>query len=688
MDDFASALGLKTETKNPFDVALEKEGVLGTPKEHFIRSLYEQESASGKNAQTSNAGATGGMQIIPKTFQSVADKGWDINNPEHNARAGIRYASQLYDMSKGDEKAAAAGYYGGPNGLIKAQQGVAVRDPRNPTAPNTLQYGEQVADRANVMRDSSGFESALFGKNAPEEEAKIAKAESKDKISSFAAGFGGAISKTGGAIEQLVGKGVGLVAPETGKKIEQHALEQIKKTQEITEPYIQANPKTALAGEAAGLILNPVNKVIPGGATTSMTGTLAQGAAQGAAINVLTTPVTDENKSFLTEKLKQAFVQGAPAGALGAAVIKGAGAIAEPVTNALGDIGQKAVKTLRDAGVPIDVAQATGSAFLNRTKAALMDNPFTAGKEEVFAAAQKAAYNKAISKTMGEDASAITPEVISAAKQRLGENYDTIASRNNIQFDKDMNLSLKNIEEEAQQVLNPEQFSTIKKQIDNILAKADSNGGALHGEQYQSIKRVLDKISGGRDTDTAQYSRDLKEALLAGLSRSAEASGNKADVALLKLTNKQYSNMKKIEDVVLKNPQGDVSPSLLSNSLATKAKRYSIYQDDPELANLARAGKLVLEQKLPNSGTMARFLAQSPITAAIKAGYGKTAQMAINNPRIAKYLEQGVSPGMLRNILNIPQAAGAYVPKYAAKPGAAGATTLREMINLRNREQQ
>ena len=686
MDDFAAALGIKSEAKTPFDIALEKEGIIGTPKENFIRSLYEQESSSGKNTKTSNAGAVGGMQIIPATFKAVADKEWDILDPEHNSRAGIRYASQLYDMSKGDVKAAAAGYYGGPNGLIKAQQGIAVRDPRNPNAPTTLQYGEQVADRANSMQESSDFENALFAQKKPQEEKLVKKAET-DKLSSFAAGFGGAISKTAGAIEQLAGKGIGLVAPQTGKKIEEHALEQIKKTQEITEPFIQTNPKTALAGEAVGLILNPINKVIPGGATTSMAGTLAQGAAQGAAINLLTTPVTDENKSFLTEKLKQAFV-GGTAGAVGAGVIKGAGALAEPVTNALGDIGQKAVKTLRDAGVPVDVAQATGSAFLNRTKAALMDNPFTAGKEEAFAGMQKAAYNKAISKTMGEDASAITPEVIASAKQRLGENYDTIASRNNIHFDKEMNTSLKNIEEEAQQVLSPEQFATVKKQVDNILTKADANGGALHGEQYQSIKRVLDKISGGRDTDVAQYSRDLKEALLAGLSRSAEASGNKADVALLKQTNKQYSNMKKIEDVVLKNPQGDVSPSLLSNSLATKAKRYSIYQNDPELANLARAGKLVLEQKLPNSGTMARFLSQSPVTALIKAGYGKTAQAVMNNPAAAKYLEQGVSPGALRNILNIPQTASKFVPEYAAKPGVAGATALRELINLRNREQQ
>ena len=54
------------------------------------RSIYQQESSSGKKPKTSNAGAVGGMQIVPNTFNSVADKGWNIANPEHNARAGVR----------------------------------------------------------------------------------------------------------------------------------------------------------------------------------------------------------------------------------------------------------------------------------------------------------------------------------------------------------------------------------------------------------------------------------------------------------------------------------------------------------------------------------------------------------------------------------------------------------------------
>ena len=133
-------------TNNYFDVALQAEGLTG-PLADFARSIFRQESGGGKNTKTSNAGAVGGMQILPGTFNSVADKGWDISNPYHNARAGIRYIKNMNTLAQGDLKLTAVGYYGGPGAINKARKGIAVSDPRNPHAPNTLQYGEQVVAR-------------------------------------------------------------------------------------------------------------------------------------------------------------------------------------------------------------------------------------------------------------------------------------------------------------------------------------------------------------------------------------------------------------------------------------------------------------------------------------------------------------------------------------------------------------
>lgn len=132
--------------KSLFDQALQAEGITG-PLAALARGIYGQESDGGHNASTSNRGAVGGMQIIPSTFKSMADPGWDINDPLLNARAGIRYLKQLDKQAGGDPRLTAAGYYGGPGALEKARQGIAVSDPKNPNAPNTLQYADQVAAR-------------------------------------------------------------------------------------------------------------------------------------------------------------------------------------------------------------------------------------------------------------------------------------------------------------------------------------------------------------------------------------------------------------------------------------------------------------------------------------------------------------------------------------------------------------
>jgi hypothetical protein len=163
------------------DKALQQEGVTGRAAD-FVKSLYQQESSSGENTRTSNAGAVGGMQIIPTTFSSVADAGWDINNPEHNVRAGIRYANQMFDKAGGDAKLAAAGYYGGDGGLNKARKGKAVSDPRNPHAPNTLEYGDEVASRMGDGEKVVGLLSDMGGDMNAKSSSKPAAKPKGDRV--------------------------------------------------------------------------------------------------------------------------------------------------------------------------------------------------------------------------------------------------------------------------------------------------------------------------------------------------------------------------------------------------------------------------------------------------------------------------------------------------------------------------
>ena len=150
--DEASGSPTGAYTPEMFDAALEAEGVTGHAAD-VMRSLFQQESGSGRNTRTSNANARGGMQIIPPTFRSVADPDWDIDTPWHNVRAGIRYGMQGYRAAGGDPALTGAHYYGGPGGLKAARQGQARFDPRNPNAPSTLEYGAQVASRVRAPRE-------------------------------------------------------------------------------------------------------------------------------------------------------------------------------------------------------------------------------------------------------------------------------------------------------------------------------------------------------------------------------------------------------------------------------------------------------------------------------------------------------------------------------------------------------
>jgi hypothetical protein len=128
-----------------FEQALKDEGIKGTNLEPVARSIFQQESSSGANVKTSNAGARGPMQVLPATFKAYNPQG-NIDNPYDNSVGGLRYIKDLFNKT-GDLGLTAVGYYGGPKAIEKAKQGVAVSDPRNPNAPNTLQYMEQVMGR-------------------------------------------------------------------------------------------------------------------------------------------------------------------------------------------------------------------------------------------------------------------------------------------------------------------------------------------------------------------------------------------------------------------------------------------------------------------------------------------------------------------------------------------------------------
>lgn len=205
---------LYRRAKDPFAAALGDEGISGKLAE-IAKSIYQQESGSGRNSKTSNAGAVGGMQILPGTFKEVADKDWDINDPYDNARAGIRYLSKLFEKADGDPQLTAAGYYGGPGGLEKAKKGIAVSDPRNPNAPDTLEYGKQVASR--LSKDGPKSEKTGAQQSEAVGQTDYSKMSNEELLAAYSAAKGGNKTTTepgkeGRSFMGDLGRQVGLTA--------------------------------------------------------------------------------------------------------------------------------------------------------------------------------------------------------------------------------------------------------------------------------------------------------------------------------------------------------------------------------------------------------------------------------------------------------------------------------------------
>ena len=658
-----------------------------------------------ENSRTSDVspkGATGTFQFMPATAKAY---NVDTNDDISSATGAAQYLGDLIKQYDGNISAAVAHYNGGTKAgkevasgnlppaketrdyLTKVHSSLPINqadikwDSQDPaTSNNQLDINQNNINQADIKWDETPIAIA----SNPDFQKKVSERAMAEKpwYEKFNAGLGKSALDFGQGVKQVLDIPAKYAEEQiTGGNTVAKSAEQTQK--EINQEKVNSESLMNTGAGMAGNISGNVLQYATGGKLLNAN-TYKGAAALGTILGGLRPTADDESHIF------NALAEGG-LNVAGMGIVDSVGRIAQPVKNVLNNIGQKAVQTLKDAGVPLDAAQATGSTILQKLKTGLSDNFLTAGAQSEFSETQKVAYNKAIAKTMGEDSTHITPTEIQNAKNRLGENYDAIVSRNDIRLDSTLKNHLSNIGDEAQHVLIPEHYNIVQKQIDNILSKAKQNGGSLDGTQYQSIKKVLDKLSNNANSDVSGYAKELKESLLDGLTRNAEATGNTADIALLKETNKQYGNMKKIENVA-DFSTGNISPSKLYNSLKTKSNRYSFYQEDPQLADLARSGSVILNEKTPNSGTASRIvslLAPGLATGGAVAGYNavtgkgdlwdaagafasgvalpKILQHAINNPGFRKYLEEGISSKgtAIRSLLEAPCIASSLCFIYA-----------------------
>ena len=210
----------------------------------------------------------------------------------------------------------------------------------------------------------------------------------------------------------------------------------------------------------------------------------------------------------------------------------------------------------KSLGIDIPLDRLVDSKPLNAIAASLNYIPLSgrAGTE----AKMSSQLNKALSNTFGQDTTNITKGLRDASGD-LGQKFDDVLKNNKVNVTDNFLNSIGDIENTANNELGADSFKPIKNQLNEILAKTDSNN-QIDGQAAYNIKKSLDRISNGSGNE-AYHARELKKSLMDALNNSLTPNAA-SDFAK---TRQQYGNMLSLENLAKNGAEGDISVARLAN---------------------------------------------------------------------------------------------------------------------------
>jgi hypothetical protein len=393
----------------------------------------------------------------------------------------------------------------------------------------------------------------------------------------------------------------------------------------VVNPLI-ADAAAAAAGvagrvvPAVGSALQWAGDMIGGnaGSAASLGGRLVQAGAratQGAALGGETAALTSgQSDRPLGQQIAQGAKTGAALGVAVPAMIGATSAAANALTGGAAgitpEVAQLAQLARDQYGIRLKAPQLGMSPTLAYTNNALKMLPGSgAGAEN---AAVQSQFNRAVAQTFGENATKITPDVLSRAQARIGAVMNHVENGAKISLDNDFINDIAGIESNARASLPDSEFGVVRRQLDNILTNLQP-GDTITGTTYGNLIHKgspLNAALNSSDSNIRNYAGQIQEALRDSLTRSLPVE----DAAAYQLARTQYKNLKTVQPLTLRadttgGPMpstGDISPAAL-RAAVNKSFGDGVAQAPPgrvPLNDLARIGQMLKEP--PTSGTAER----------------------------------------------------------------------------------
>ncbi len=406
---------------------------------------------------------------------------------------------------------------------------------------------------------------------------------------------------------------------------------------------VDANLMNTGAG-TAGNVLGNVAIALPAMAIPGAN-SVAGSAVIGSALGAMAPTATGESRAANAGL-------GAAGGAAGAAAAKALGRLVRPVQTQLSPEMAGLAAKAEAAGIKLDAADKTGSRPLKVMRSVMESMPLTADKQRQIAALKKMAFNKAVLANIGENADTVTPELLGAAKGRIGGEFNRLTQNAQIPLGDDFVNTLAGIESKITPFSSPGIKGAVDKGMD-LAAK-----GPLDGRTYQNVRQVLGKQSSDAFRSGSSEMGQALKTLRSGLDDEAGKAIPAADQAAWETARKQYKNLKVIEKTARPTSvdavEGNISPAKFAQALSQMDPNGATYGTDG-MSELARIGKSFVQESIPNSGTAERTLMQNLLTNPLDAVWqgslgslGVPVQAAMNSKAGQKYLTDGL-------IKNTPQ---------------------------------
>lgn len=476
-----------------------------------------------------------------------------------------------------------------------------------------------------------------------------------------AAGAGSAVADAWLGIKQIAAPALDAIAP---RKPTMSGLITGQPKSRVEEYEAEAAEKRALDAPLDKTTAGTVGKV---GANMAMAipamfvpgaNTYAGAAVAGGLLGATQPTVGDESRLLNTGI-------GAGAGVVGQGVGNAIGRAIRPVRPAADPVREGLVAEAAHRNIPLTAGQATGSRPIQITESVMENLPFTSGPQLAQKQAQQTAYNRAVGQTFGSAEDALTPDVMGAARTRIGQQFTDLSSRNTMQADQTLISNLGRIQGEANRYATPDVARIVNNHLDDVLAKIEP-GDVMAGRSYRQLDSELGRISrGSSNGDVRNYVGQIRGSLREAMDNSISAADRDAWAG----ARREYSNLMTVAPIAARSETGDISGRTLLNA-ANNSNRNARFGGPSELADIGRVGRAFVADQVPNSGTAQRLAVQGlltgggaatgaiasgatggdPLKGALiggAAGAGgllspRAVQMLMNSPAGQRYLREGL----------------------------------------------